>query len=64
MADISAPALNLALIKVHTILPNLKSRVEIFKCDVSREADVEAMVMELDSWGGVDIMFNNAGIMQ
>lgn len=31
--------------------------------DVSKEADVKALVDHLDAWGGVDIMFNNAGIM-
>lgn len=31
--------------------------------DVSKEADVQALVESLDSWGGVDVMFNNAGIM-
>ena len=32
-------------------------------CDVSKEVDVKALVDHLDAWGGVDIMFNNAGIM-
>jgi NAD(P)-dependent dehydrogenase (short-subunit alcohol dehydrogenase family) len=32
-------------------------------CDVAKEVDVKALVDHLDSWGGVDIMFNNAGIM-
>lgn len=32
-------------------------------CDVSKEADVQALVEAVDAWGGVDIMFNNAGIM-
>ncbi len=32
-------------------------------CDVSKEAQVQAMVESLDSWGGLDVMFNNAGIM-
>lgn len=32
-------------------------------CDVSKEADVKALVDHVDLWGGVDIMFNNAGIM-
>ena len=32
-------------------------------CDVSNEAQVQALVEALDSWGGVDVMFNNAGIM-
>lgn len=32
-------------------------------CDVSRECDVAAAVESLDSWGGLDVIFNNAGIM-
>jgi NAD(P)-dependent dehydrogenase (short-subunit alcohol dehydrogenase family) len=32
-------------------------------CDVSKEADVERAVAHLDSWGGLDVIFNNAGIM-
>jgi NAD(P)-dependent dehydrogenase (short-subunit alcohol dehydrogenase family) len=33
------------------------------KCDVSKEAEVKALVDAADTWGGLDIMFNNAGIM-
>ncbi|KAI9817438.1 MAG: hypothetical protein M1827_001048 [Pycnora praestabilis] len=62
MADISIPALKNALSKLHEIVPN-PPKVETFVCDVSKEADVARMVEHLDSWGGVDIMFNNAGIM-
>lgn len=32
-------------------------------CDVSKESDVKALVEHVDSWGGVDVIFNNAGIM-
>ena len=32
-------------------------------CDVSKEPDVQALVEALDPWGGLDVMFNNAGIM-
>ena len=32
-------------------------------CDVSKEAEVEAMVKHVDAWGGLDVIFNNAGIM-
>lgn len=65
MADISEPALKMAFSKVHVILQKLpKLNLETIKCDVSKESDVEAMVKHLDGWGGVDIMFNNAGIMQ
>lgn len=30
---------------------------------MSIEDHVEAVVAIVDSWGGVDVMFNNAGIM-
>jgi len=62
IADISEPALAKAVSKVKEILPG-HPRLETMKCDVSKEADVEAMVAHVDSWGGVDIIFNNAGIM-
>ncbi|UPL00556.1 hypothetical protein LCI18_011490 [Fusarium solani-melongenae] len=62
LSDISQPALEKAAAKVKQLVPNAP-RVEIFKCDVSKEAEVKAMVETLDSWGGIDVMFNNAGIM-
>ena len=63
MADISSSALDAAIEKVRAILPDFPSRIETFTCDVSKEDQVKAMVAHLDSWGGVDVMFNNAGIM-
>ncbi|KAE8379347.1 hypothetical protein BDV26DRAFT_291370 [Aspergillus bertholletiae] len=62
MADISAPALEKGLAKVQEVVPNAP-RVETFKCDVSKESEVQAMVESQDSWGGTDVIFNNAGIM-
>ncbi|KAM7214461.1 short-chain dehydrogenase/reductase family protein [Rhypophila decipiens] len=32
-------------------------------CDVSKEAQVQSLVESADAHGGVDVMFNNAGIM-
>ncbi|KAL8346028.1 hypothetical protein RB598_000100 [Gaeumannomyces tritici] len=61
MADISPEALTKAQAKVKSLVPG--ARVETVKCDVSKEAEVKAMVESLDSWGGLDVMFNNAGIM-
>ena len=63
MADVSEGALDKALPKVHTAVTDLNTKVETFVCDVSKESQVEDMVQQLDSWGGVDIIFNNAGIM-
>ena len=62
MADINDSALEKAIAKVKDILHDTP-RLETYKCDVSKESEVESMVNHLDSWGGVDIMFNNAGIM-
>lgn len=62
MADISGPALERAITKVKELVPYAE-KVDTIICDVSKEADVAAMVSHVDSWGGVDVIFNNAGIM-
>ena len=62
MTDISEPALAKAKEKIKNIMPD-HPKLEFAKCDVSKEADVAAAVNHLDDWGGLDIMFNNAGIM-
>ena len=41
----------------------MTGRAEAFVCDVSKEAEVEGMVKCVDAWGGLDVIFNNAGIM-
>ncbi|RDA93308.1 hypothetical protein CP533_2053 [Ophiocordyceps camponoti-saundersi (nom. inval.)] len=62
LADISRPALEKALAKVKQLVPSA-ARVEVKECDVTNESQVQALVEALDPWGGLDIMFNNAGIM-
>ncbi|KAI8958325.1 NAD(P)-binding protein [Daldinia sp. FL1419] len=62
MVDISGPALEKARAKVLQLVPQV-GRVETRICDVSKEDDVKAAVEALDSWGGLDVIFNNAGIM-
>lgn len=62
MADISGPAVEKAAAKLKEIIPDHK-KIETIICDVSKEADVEAMVNHVDAWGGLDVIFNNAGIM-
>ncbi|KAI4230751.1 MAG: hypothetical protein L6R40_007954 [Gallowayella cf. fulva] len=64
MTDISSSALSAAVDKVHSIIkfPSTQT-LSTFPCDVSKESDIRDAVAELDSWGGVDVMFNNAGIM-
>lgn len=61
MADISAPALGKALAKVKQLVPTASASTTL--CDVSKEAQVQAMIESLDSAGGLDVIFNNAGIM-
>ncbi|KAK2688409.1 hypothetical protein QWA68_012353 [Fusarium oxysporum] len=63
MTDINNAALERALNKVKSVVPNPTGRVEIKVVDVSKEGQVEAAVTHLDAWGGVDVVFNNAGIM-
>lgn len=62
MTDVSEPALDKAKAKVLQLVPNAV-RVETRVCDVSKESQVQAAVESVDSWGGIDVMFNNAGIM-
>ena len=62
MADISGPALEKAAAKMREHAPYAKKILTTI-CDVSKESDVAAAVESLDSLGGVDVMFNNAGIM-
>ncbi|KAK7739059.1 hypothetical protein SLS53_005957 [Cytospora paraplurivora] len=61
LADISAPALEKAKAKVLQLVPGAK--VSAIVTDVSKEEQVQAAVESLDSAGGLDIIFNNAGIM-
>jgi NAD(P)-dependent dehydrogenase (short-subunit alcohol dehydrogenase family) len=62
MADISAPALAKGKAKVLELYPNTQ-HIETVICDVTKEADIEALVARTEEWGGLDVMFNNAGIM-
>ncbi|RYO96725.1 hypothetical protein DL764_007411 [Monosporascus ibericus] len=62
MTDISEPALEKAKAKILQLVSNA-ARVETKVCDVSKESQVQAAVESVDSWGGIDVMFNNAGIM-
>ena len=63
MTDISEPALEKAVAKAKDKASGMVGKVATMKCDVSKESDVEAIVNRLDEWGGLDVMFNNAGIM-
>ncbi|TGZ82357.1 short-chain dehydrogenase/reductase [Ascodesmis nigricans] len=61
MSDVNKEALDKALTTVKNLAKDAK--VETFVCDVSKEDQVEAMIKAVDSWGGLDVIFNNAGIM-
>jgi NAD(P)-dependent dehydrogenase (short-subunit alcohol dehydrogenase family) len=63
MADLSASALAAAIENVRSILPDHPSLIETFQCDVSNEEQVKGMIAHTEPWGGVDVIFNNAGIM-
>ncbi|KAF2740948.1 NAD(P)-binding protein [Polyplosphaeria fusca] len=62
LSDISGPALEKALTKLKEMAPNA-CKIDTKITDVSKEPDVKAMVEHVDSWGGMDVIFNNAGIM-
>ena len=62
MADISESALSKGIAKVREVAPSAK-KLDTIKCDVTKESDIAAAVGHVDHWGGVDVMFNNAGIM-
>ena len=63
MADVNGDGLATALSKVKEVAGEITGKAETFVCDVSKEAQVEAMVKHVDAWGGLDVIFNNAGIM-
>lgn len=63
LTDISQSGLDKALTIVKRLAAGHPGKVEARVVDVSKEADIKAAVAHLDAWGGLDIMFNNAGIM-
>ncbi|KAH8672289.1 oxidoreductase [Ilyonectria robusta] len=63
MTDPKADVLAAALARVKAAAPQAPGRIEARVVDVTREADVADAINSLDGWGGLDVMFNNAGIM-
>ena len=63
MLDISEAALQTAKAKLSTLIPSHPGKLETRVVDVTKEASVASAVESLDAWGGLDIIFNNAGIM-
>jgi len=62
MGDINESALNHAKSIVQKYNTS-STKLETCICDVSKESSVENMMSKCDPWGGVDVVFNNAGIM-
>lgn len=63
MTDINAAALDRAAEKVRAATQGAPGRVETRVVNVSVESEVAGAVAALDTWGGLDVIFNNAGIM-
>ncbi len=63
MTDISATGMENAFNVVQRVVSAHSGKLKTAVVDVSKEDEVEKMIATVDSWGGVDIMFNNAGIM-
>lgn len=61
LADISGPALEKAQAKLLQLIPGASTSTTV--CDVSKEGQIQAMIDSLDARGGLDVLFNNAGIM-
>lgn len=64
MSDVSEPRLKQALDDIKRVAGSeITGKLEIKVTDVSKEAEVKELVEAAEAWGGVDVMFNNAGIM-
>ena len=63
MVDVGGPALEKALAKAKDVVPTPAGILDSIIVDVTKEDQVAAAVARVDAWGGVDVMFNNAGIM-
>lgn len=66
LSDINEAGLQTAVSQVKSFLSEelaASLKIEYKVADVSKEADVKALVDAVEAWGGIDVMFNNAGIM-
>lgn len=64
VADLSPDAREGGTPTVDMINAETPGKAKFVKCDVSQVAELEALIAEAEVWGGVDIMVNNAGILQ
>lgn len=67
ISDINEDGLKKALEQITAnagdVIKSSGTKVEYKVCDVSKADQVNALVEFVEPWGGVDVMFNNAGIM-
>ncbi|KXH27470.1 hypothetical protein CSAL01_07405 [Colletotrichum salicis] len=63
MTDLNQEILDKALKRVRDVVANSSGHLEASVVNVSNESEVEQAVNHLDSRGGLDAIFNNAGIM-
>lgn len=63
VADLSETAREGGDSTITLIKARFPGQAKFAKCDVSKVAELEALVQVAEDWGGVDIMVNNAGIL-
>lgn len=63
ISDVNQKGLEVAKDKILNIVSNPKGKLIIKVCDVTKEDEVESLVESAEELGGVDVMFNNAGVM-
>ena len=64
VADLSAVGREGGTPIVDVINAQTPGMAKFVKCDVSQIRELETLVDEAEDWGGLDIMVNNAGILQ
>ena len=64
VADLSAVGREGGTPIVDVINARTPGMAKFVKCDVSQIRELETLVDEAEDWGGLDIMVNNAGILQ
>ncbi|EXF84663.1 hypothetical protein CFIO01_12856 [Colletotrichum fioriniae PJ7] len=63
MTDLNKELLDKALERVREVVSNVPINLETRVVDVSSKSEVEQAVNHLDSWGGLEVILNNAGVM-
>ncbi|PRT53213.1 Glucose 1-dehydrogenase [Wickerhamiella sorbophila] len=63
ISDVNDKGLTAAEQKIKEVVGSFEGKLVAKVADVSNEVQVMALVEVCEPWGGVDVMFNNAGIM-